>query len=46
MKFYKLSEVPIQNDDRVFKASPIGAGISFAVILESPSPPCCVEITG
>ena len=33
MKFYKLSEVPIQNDDRVFKASPIGAGISFAVIL-------------
>ena len=29
MKFYKLKEVPIQHDDRVFRASTIGAGISF-----------------
>jgi len=32
MKFYKFSEIPIQNDDLVFKASPIVAGISFTVI--------------
>src|ERR1039457_6867740 len=32
MKFYKLNEVPIQSDDRIFKASPVGAGISFIVI--------------
>lgn len=33
MKFYKFSEIPIQSDDRIFKASPIGACISFIVIL-------------
>jgi hypothetical protein len=32
MKFYKLDEIPIQNDDRLFKASPFIAGISFIVI--------------
>lgn len=32
MKFYKLNEIPIQSDDRVFKASPVSAGISFLVI--------------
>jgi len=31
MKFYKLTEVPIQSDDQVFKASPVSAGIAFTV---------------
>jgi hypothetical protein len=32
MKFYKFSEIPIQSDDQIFKASPVGVGISFIVI--------------
>jgi hypothetical protein len=31
MKFYKHDEIPIQNDDHVFKASPAIVGISFVV---------------
>jgi hypothetical protein len=31
MKFYRLDEIPARSDDRVFKASPVGAFIWFTV---------------
>lgn len=32
MKFYRLSDVPIQSGDQVFKRSPVGAGIAVVAI--------------
>ncbi|HEV2693776.1 MAG TPA: hypothetical protein VG347_12865 [Verrucomicrobiae bacterium] len=32
MRFYQLAEIPIRDDDRVFKASSIRAGITLAIV--------------
>jgi hypothetical protein len=32
MKFYELAEIPVRDDDRVYKASAVGTGITFAIV--------------